>query len=141
MEDDAQNNSDLSENWTKATLKLNPLSYCSYLTNYDTKIDYNPDEVEVYYYPYEGNSMPIFGLCVIADKTKHFLPFDHNIIKTGLVKGLLNGYCGYFVVLHNKDTQFDSQIIIHRETSEGASSLISYGLLTLATAFSIFYLN
>ena len=130
-----------NENWNKAQIRLAPLSYCSYITNYSTKIDYDEEDgVEVYYYPYSGNNLPFFA-CVLEHKTKQYLSPTDNEIDTGFFFGLFNNVCGYFVVLHNSDKQFGANITIHRDISEGSVALMMNGLSSLFVASMALYMN
>ena len=45
------------------TMDLYPGSYCTYATTENTKVEFNSKQVEVYYYSYEGNNIPLVGLC------------------------------------------------------------------------------
>jgi len=55
----------------------------------------------VSYYSYEGNNLPLIGVCKLVNTAKHFLMADKNYLKTGILGGLLSGNCGYFVVIYN----------------------------------------
>ena len=90
------------QEWNKTEMYLGPGAYCTYTTTHDTKVDFDRNKVEVTYYEYEGNNLPEVGLCKLTGKKKK-LNLADNIIKTGLLGGVLSGNCGYFVVLHNKN--------------------------------------
>jgi hypothetical protein len=101
---------------------LAPGAYCSYKTSHDTKVDYQSSKIDVNYYNYEGNNLPMVGMCRLAEKTKNILNIGDNILETGMFGGLLSGNCGFFVVMHNKDLQVDHKISIYRNVNEFAEA-------------------
>ena len=93
-----------NDDWDVIQLRLAARSYCTYITKYSTKIEFDKkDGVEVYYYPYQGNNLPLLGACMLQEKTKRYLNPGDNEIDTGLFFGLFDNVCGYYVVLHNAD--------------------------------------
>jgi hypothetical protein len=50
--------------WNKTEMFLYPGAYCTYKTTHDTKVDFDPLKVDVSYYKYEGNNLPLgLGTC------------------------------------------------------------------------------
>ena len=80
-------------------MDLYPGAYCTYQTTSSTKVIFNTTEANVYYYSYEGNNLPLIGVCKLVQSTKNYLQTDSSVLMTGLLGGILNGNCGYFVVI------------------------------------------
>jgi len=97
---------------------LAPGAYCTYKTTHNTKVEFDAQKVDVSYYEYEGNNLPGLGICRLQEKKSKSMGIADNLLKTGLLDGLLSGNCGYFVVLHNKNLQVDTKIEIFRSTAE-----------------------
>ena len=43
-----------------------PGAYCTYRSTGSTMVKFDPSEIDVYYYKYEGNTLPIFYLCQLV---------------------------------------------------------------------------
>ena len=61
-------------------------------------------------------------------------------LKIGMFGGLLNGYCGYYVVAHNKSKQVLSPITIYKDAQELLGTVVRAGgiISSLLLAFYLF---
>ena len=116
---------------------LAPGAYCSYKTTHDTKVEYDKEKVEVSYYPYEGNNLPVIGMCKLAEKTKRTFILGEMLV-TGLFGGILSGNCGYFVVLHNTNLQVETKITLYRNTEEFEGAVALAATAASALLFTYF---
>ena len=85
--------------------------------------------VNVKYYRFEGNNLPFLSLCQLRDKATRTLftiwptggTFNRppaNELRTGLLGGLLSGYCGFYLEIDNKSQNKDQSITIYKSTTE-----------------------
>ena len=83
----------------------------------------------VKYYSFEGNNLPFLSLCQLRDKAARTLftiwPTGGilnrppaNELKTGLLGGLLSGYCGFYLEIENKSKTKSQEITIYKSTTE-----------------------
>lgn len=84
---------------------------------HDTKIEYDSDNLEVTYFSYEGNNLPLIGVCRLTEKVRNLVT-PSSVLKVGLLGGFLEGNCGYFVNVENKSKQVSQAVTLYRSQSE-----------------------
>ena len=93
---------------------LKPGAACQFETKTDTRVDFDQVSVSVKYYSFEGNNLPFLSLCQLRDKAARTLltvwPTGQDVnrppaneLRTGLLGGLLSGFCGYYLEIQNKN--------------------------------------
>ena len=88
--------------------------------------------------------MPFLSLCQLREKFARSLltvwptggdneKAPANELKTGLLGGLLSGYCGYYLEISNTNGAQSQEITIYKSSSEfyNSSSRIHFNALTL----------